>query len=110
MDNDETHQGLDKKEVRDLLSEQFRKTGWRGGAFHSVEWIESQIARLREELALARRGIVIREIAADYGWKFHDISDEYEDYDPQCFDFVGTAEEFAARFGKGSVGAEEVIL
>ena len=74
MRNDEVHQGLEDKEIRDLLAEQF--------------------------LALARQHVTIRKIVTEYGWQFYNISDEYADYDPgYCLDFVGTAEEHAIRFG-----------
>lgn len=100
MRNEEVHQGLEKKEVRDLLAEQFRGTGWVGSVTHGVQWYEEEIARLQEKLALARRHVAVREIATEYGWQFYDISDSYTDYAPKgCLDFVGTAEEHAARFG-----------
>ncbi len=99
MRNDEVHQGLEKKEVRDLLAEQSWETGWTASVNYSVAWYEEEIVRLQEKLALARRHVTIRKIADEYGWQFYDISDEYADYDPnRCLDFVGTAEEHANRF------------
>lgn len=99
MRNDEVHQGLEDKEVRDLLAEQFRKTGWTASVNYSVAWYEKEIVRLQTKLALARWHVTINKIATEYGWRFFDISDEYADYDPNCcLDFVGTEEEHAIRF------------
>jgi hypothetical protein len=96
MRNEEQHNGLDKKEIRDFLAKQLGRYSYDG----EVDAIKKRIDDLQADLERAKRSKAARDLIALNGWQIFDISDDIDDYDTiKYFEFVGTQEERDQVFG-----------
>jgi hypothetical protein len=91
MINENIHDHLSDKEVRDYLSREYQKSIV---GIDSVEWIQKEIERLQNimEISLIRQAV--KKLIDDRGWQVFDISDKIPYNRETYFDFVGTVEEY----------------
>lgn len=93
MKNEEIHNGLDKKEIRDFLSQWKRREGLIGRA-SEIGFIESEIKELQERLIHCKNHLGITSLIESNGWKEFDVSDDVPYDKDTYFSFLGTEEEF----------------
>ena len=92
MKNEDKHCGLNDAHIRDFLAQQLRY-GYRG----EVIAINKHIAKLKENLKVAKRSEAAAQLIEDKGWERFDVSEEIQDYSPKTyFAFIGTNEEYKA--------------
>lgn len=97
MKNLEKHEGLDSKELRELLAKGLEKTSY----VSSIELLTIQLKKIEEDLKLAKEREAYKVIMVKFGWKEIDVSDEIEDFrGDSYFSFVGTEEEKNVIFHK----------
>ena len=93
MKNENIHNNLPQKELRDFLSKYERKEGLLGG--HSkIEDIEKEIKELQEKLKHIIIHQTILNSIRSIGWKLFDISDDIPYDKDNYFPFIGTDEEY----------------
>lgn len=107
MKNNEIHDGLDKKEIRDFLAKEFNKVPCSG----NIEEAQKELSEAQKRLDGIIKRRVIERLISDNKWNIFDISDDIEDYKPGTFfQFVGTEEEYKKLMIniKGTSGEENV--
>lgn len=97
MKNLEKHEGLESKELRELLAKGLEKTSY----VSSIELLTIQLKKIKEDLKLAKEREAYKIIMAKFGWKDIDVSDDIEDFTGDSYySFVGTEEEKNIIFNK----------
>ena len=99
MKNEDIHNGLPKKEIRDLLAQWNRREGMLGRS-SEIEYIEKEISKLKERLVHCRNHQGILSLIESNGWKEFDISDDISYDEDEYFPFIGTKEEFELLYDK----------
>ena len=92
MRNEEIHDKLDKKEIRNFLSKELIIAEFR--AFSTVDFYEEQIKELNESLVEAKKRDAINLLVEEQGWETFDISDEIGYKKDSYFNFIGTKKEY----------------
>lgn len=93
MKNDDIHNGLDKKEIRDYLSKTLHKEFMEGYS-DSVEYFEKQIKELEAMLEHAKIVRAIIQLIELNGWSEFDVSGLIKWNKETYFSFVGTEKEY----------------
>ena len=97
MKSEVIHEGLEKRDIRDYLSQTLHKAvfnGGLGGEEHE-KLIKKQIDELQQQLKQIKIYNTIEYLIEQYNWRWWDISDYVEYYTKDTyFDFIGTPEEF----------------
>ncbi len=97
MENKDIHNGLSEKEVRDYLSKQYQKEGYKCNWNPDVKFLEKELERHKKMLEAANIFNGIKALIKLQGWKTFDVFDEISDYEDDediYFEFMGTEEEF----------------
>ena len=93
MNNNDIHNGLDKKEIRDLLGQWL----WREGALGTsseIKYLEKELERIKERLIHCRNHQAVIALINSNGWKDFDVSENIPYNNDTYFPFIGTKEEF----------------
>lgn len=93
MDNENIHNGLKNKEIRDYLSKTRHKE-YRGGYTDNVEWFEKQIKEFEVMLEHAKIVRAINQLIESNRWEEFDVSELIEWNHETYFSFIGTQEEY----------------
>ncbi len=93
MDNENIHDGLDKKEIRDYLAKARHKEAM-GGYTSNVEWFEKQVKEFEVMLEHAKIVRAINQLIESNGWKEFDVSEHVKWSHETYFSFMGTQEEY----------------
>lgn len=93
MKNDNIHDDLNQKEIRDFLAQQLRQ-GERKGGLISRKDVEDQIRRLEALLKSIKKVEMMRILIGEKGWKEWDASNYIFYHRESYFPFVGTEEEY----------------
>ena len=94
MDNENIHDGLDKKEIRDYLAKTKHKENL-AGHFSNVEYLEKEMEDLKRRIEHAKTVRAVCDIIKSIGWKEFDISGIVPYKSETYFVFIGTDEEYA---------------
>lgn len=97
MNNQDIHVGLKSAEMRDLLSKQYEICFSAANYMHPDD-IRKKIEELEQALVAAETLVGIRSVLEMIGWERWDCSEDVPYDRDKVFCFVGTAEEFRARF------------
>lgn len=93
MENKDIHNGLDKKEIRDFLSQWSRREGFKGTS-SEIEYLEKELEKIKERLIHCINHRAVLTLIESNGWKEFDLSDDIPYNKDTYFGFVGTKEEF----------------
>ena len=93
VEREDVHKGLDKAEIRDLISILLEEACDLGSG--STEWCVIRIKEIQEDLIRSQRRDAAKIIMEMMGWKDYDVSDYACGYLPS---FIGTREEAKSRF------------
>jgi hypothetical protein len=95
------HDGLPHNQIRDLIATEERDQDVSNGFYGAPEFRAMLVARIAETqraLAAFDKGAALRQIAKQFGWTEHDVSD-FVTYDAKSYHgFYGTDEEFKAVY------------
>lgn len=92
MKNEEIHNGLKDKEIRDFLAKELNEVEYFG--LISIDYVQKQIKELQKSLENARRYEAIKSLIEKNGWNDFDISEVIIYNEKKYFPFIGTEEEY----------------
>ena len=93
MKNEDIHNSLPKKEVRDFLGQLTHKEGLLGSEFE-IRYLEKELEKIKERLIHCRKHRAVVTLIESNGWKEFDVSDDVPYSKDSYFPFIGTEEEF----------------
>ncbi len=93
MKNEDIHNGLDKKEIRNFLGQWIWREGLLGRA-SEIEYLEKVIERIKEKLIHCRNHQAVTTLIESNNWENFDSSEIVPYKSETYFPFIGTKEEF----------------
>ena len=93
MKNENIHNDLPKKEIRDFLGQWSHREGFLGRAFE-IEYLEKSIKEAEERLIHCRNHQAIIQLIKSNDWEKFDVSHKIPYEEVTYFPFIGTEEEY----------------